>query len=274
MKETAVGKRMSRRSLSVLARVTIFSLLIGALAYAVNTFQVYLAGSLVVPLIIITLVMFVAAGVSAFGLKWTPAVGALLALAILIGSYTQPYFTGHLAHPGDVGSFIPSVVITAAALVAIVAGVAATIQNYRSVDRPAPRGMGLVLSGVIGVVLGAAIVSLIVTANPSASSASSTSSNGEPTVHMGVTSFDQNVVLVPKGSKLLLVDDGQYQHILANGMWEMNGSPKPLTEPGAPTVNNVSITGGSLEIGPFTTAGVYHLYCTIHVHMNLTILVQ
>jgi hypothetical protein len=49
---------------------------------------------------------------------------------------------------------------------------------------------------------------------------------------MGVTNFDQNVVLVPKGSKLLLVDDGQYQHILANGTWEANGTPKRLTELG------------------------------------------
>ncbi len=28
------------------------------------------------------------------------------------------------------------------------------------------------------------------------------------------------------------------------------------------------------EIGPFTTAGIYHLYCSIHVGMNLTIVVQ
>jgi plastocyanin len=38
-------------------------------------------------------------------------------------------------------------------------------------------------------------------------------------------------------------------------------------------VNNLDVTGGSVAIGPFTTAGVYHLYGTIHTGMNLTILV-
>jgi hypothetical protein len=29
-----------------------------------------------------------------------------------------------------------------------------------------------------------------------------------------------------------------------------------------------------LECGPFTTAGIFHIYCTIHQGMNLTIVVQ
>ena len=37
---------------------------------------------------------------------------------------------------------------------------------------------------------------------------------------------------------------------------------------------NVEITGESREIGPFPIAGVYHLYCTLHQGMNLTIVVQ
>ena len=45
-------------------------------------------------------------------------------------------------------------------------------------------------------------------------------------------------------------------------------------EPGAPNVSNVQINDNSTEIGPFTTAGIYHLYCTIHQGMNLTIIVQ
>jgi len=90
---------------------------------------------------------------------------------------------------------------------------------------------------------------------------------------MSPTNFDQNVVLVPKGSKLLLVDDGQYMHVLQNGMWD-GTTAKPLTEVGVPTLNKRTITGGSIEIGPFATAGIYHIYCTIHVHMNLTIVVQ
>lgn len=129
------------------------------------------------------------------------------------------------------------------------------------------------LSGLAGVVVGMCLVALIVSAVPQAGAAS-TSSNGEPTIHMGRDTFVQNVVLVPKGSKLLIVDDSVEQHILQNGEWDANGTPHALVEPGAPILHNVQLAGGSAEIGPFTTAGVYHIYCTIHRGMNLTIVVQ
>jgi len=90
---------------------------------------------------------------------------------------------------------------------------------------------------------------------------------------MSPTAFVQNVVLVPRGSKLLLVDDGNYDHVLQNGFWQ-GTTPHNQIEPGAPTVQKRDINGGSFEIGPFTTAGIYHLYCSIHVGMNLTIVVQ
>jgi hypothetical protein len=94
-----------------------------------------------------------------------------------------------------------------------------------------------------------------------------------PTVHMGPSNFVQPSVTVPKGSMLKLVDDGPYLHILQNGSW-VNGAPQTATEPGAPTVNNMQVNGASVEIGPFTTAGTFHIYCTIHQNMNLTIIVQ
>jgi len=49
---------------------------------------------------------------------------------------------------------------------------------------------------------------------------------------------------------------------------------KVLKEPGAPALRNVEITGGSRELGPFPIAGVYYLYCTLHLGMNLTMVVQ
>jgi len=36
----------------------------------------------------------------------------------------------------------------------------------------------------------------------------------------------------------------------------------------------MNINAGSVEIGPFTTAGIYHIYCSVHVGMNLTVVVQ
>ncbi len=57
-------------------------------------------------------------------------------------------------------------------------------------------------------------------------------------------------------------------------MWTANGSQNTNAEPGAPAVNNITVNGGSLTLGPFNTADVYHVYCTIHKDMNLTIVVQ
>lgn len=135
------------------------------------------------------------------------------------------------------------------------------------------RWLSLFLSGLVGLVVGMVLVALIIAAVPQAS-ALSANVNGEPAVHMTATNFAQNVVLVSKGSRLLIVSDSSVEHILQNGAWDASGAPHPLVESGAPTLHNVNITGGSQQIGPFTTAGVYHIYCTIHRGMNLTIVVE
>lgn len=274
MSKSVTERRAWRHSLSALEKVTAIALLINSLSYWAYILIVYLSARfLVIPLVVIASVMLLASIIAGIGLRWTSTVGALIALGVTIGSYAQPFFPYDIAHPGSIGGFIPVVILTACAVIAIIAGVAATVQNYSRSERRAPRGLGTILTGVTGIVLGTILVSLIVAANPQASGAAS-NQNGEPTVHMSVASFVQNVVLVPKGSKLKIVDDGQFQHILQNGMWTASGSAKPATEPGVPTLNNVTVNGGSLEMGPFATAGVYHIYCTIHTKMNLTIVVE
>ena len=107
----------------------------------------------------------------------------------------------------------------------------------------------------------------------SSGSSSSGGGGGVPTVHMGPVNFVQFSVDVPKGSKLMFIDDGAYLHILSNGSW-VNGSQRPAKEPGAPTINNLQINGNSVAIGPFATAGTFHILCIIHVNMNLTITVK
>lgn len=84
---------------------------------------------------------------------------------------------------------------------------------------------------------------------------------------------ESSAFTISKGSKLLLVDDVASLHILVNGSWE-NGVAKAASEPGAPTVKDVSVNGNSVEVGPFSTAGTYHIYCSVHQGMNLTIVVQ
>ena len=90
------------------------------------------------------------------------------------------------------------------------------------------------------------------------------------TVHMDSSNFVQKCVNISKGSKVTLVDDVQVLHIITNGQWE-NDTPQLAVQPGAPTISNVNISGGSADIGPFNTAGKFNVLCTVHVGMNLVV---
>jgi len=96
---------------------------------------------------------------------------------------------------------------------------------------------------------------------------------GNGTVHTLLTTFQEACVNVAKGSNLQVVPAAQSFHILTNGSW-VNSNQVPMKESGAPTVNNVQVTSGTISIGPFTTAGTYHIFCTVHPNMNLTVIVK
>ena len=94
-------------------------------------------------------------------------------------------------------------------------------------------------------------------------------------VHMGETTFLQPSVTISKGSSVNLIDDVAVLHIISNGSWVDNVA-KPAKESTAPTVSNLQFNsaGQSMSVGPFNTAGTYHLYCSVHLNMNLTVIVQ
>jgi plastocyanin len=115
------------------------------------------------------------------------------------------------------------------------------------------------------------VITLLLVACDTVSSATSTAGN---TVHMNGAQFVQASITIKKGERLTLIDDALTPHIIANGTWE-NGTAHSAREPGAPQVKDVQINGNSSQtIGPFTTAGTFKLYCTIHSGMNLTVVVQ
>jgi plastocyanin len=100
-------------------------------------------------------------------------------------------------------------------------------------------------------------------------------SNGPNPVHMSGNKFDQSSITIKKGESITLINDDLLgSHTIANGTWA-NGTAQPGREAGAPAVNNVQIGGNSsATIGPFTTAGTFQLFCTVHPGMNLTVIVQ
>jgi plastocyanin len=115
------------------------------------------------------------------------------------------------------------------------------------------------------------VLTLILVACSATGTATSSAANQ---VHMNATNFDQSSITIKKGEGITLIDDAPISHIIANGTWN-NGTAKPASEPGAPQVKDRQINGsGQGTIGPFTAAGTFHFYCTIHPGMTLTVVVQ
>jgi plastocyanin len=93
---------------------------------------------------------------------------------------------------------------------------------------------------------------------------------------MSDTNFVQSSITIKKGGSVTLVDDVATTHIIENGMWDpQTGTERPKIEPNAPKVDvQIAGSGNQHTIGPFNTAGTFHLYCTVHPGMNLTVIVQ
>lgn len=94
-----------------------------------------------------------------------------------------------------------------------------------------------------------------------------------PTSHMSGASFLQDTVKISKGESINIIDDVAVVHIIKNGFWK-NGTVDQAKESGAPDYDKTFNGNDSAPLGPFTTSGTYHFYCTIHPGMNLTVIVS
>ena len=114
------------------------------------------------------------------------------------------------------------------------------------------------------------------TSNASSSPSSSSSSGSCPsgdTVKTSTDAFEQACITLAKGATLKVVQDQTSFHILDYGQW--NGSTaQPATPANAPKLKDLQLSGPSVDIGPFTTAGTFHIYCTVHPKMDLTVVVK
>lgn len=103
---------------------------------------------------------------------------------------------------------------------------------------------------------------------------STTVSTDANVVHMNEKNFVQSSITLKKGQDLTLVDDASVVHIIENGYWDQNGNQRVETTSGAPKVDMQVAGNSSVTVGPFTTAGTFHLYCTVHPDMNLVVIVR
>jgi hypothetical protein len=86
------------------------------------------------------IILLVAAGVVALGIRWrwTSLVGVIVPLFLLVGGALAPQARDQLSDPTRVGVFIGTVIQLLALAIALIAGVVAARQRYRT--RPRARG--------------------------------------------------------------------------------------------------------------------------------------
>lgn len=111
------------------------------------------------------------------------------------------------------------------------------------------------------------------TSTPTATSTATTGNCPSGTVHTLATTFKETCVNVAKGGTLHVIPSVTSFHNLDPGSWQ-NGNAVPMNEPGAPPFHNVQVTSSAVTIGPWNKAGTYHIYCTVHPGMNLTVNVK
>lgn len=205
--------------------------------------------------------------------RWLYALAVPIGAFLLYGLVTQPDVLHNLGNPktidGGYAHFLGVALPIVATLMATTASLGAALQRARYRHRM-PRTLNLVLCLILGVTIGATVFGAIVQP-PHLPTAYLT--NGVPTIDLDVSSFTVKEIHLSKGSKLMLKDTTPVQHLLVNGQW-LQGAPLQTREPGAPAVNHIPLSGNSVTIGPFATAGTYHIICQLHRGMMLTIIVS
>src|SRR3989440_4880136 len=221
----------ARQPLSVLGKIAFWAFLVSVLGGIGGNIAIASgSGSVSRDLLTSTVIALIGVIFLATRFRWAPVVSTLLGAYLLYLVSIQPYVIESLMHPktdpnGGFGHFVGVVFAIALALLAFGGSLGAAVENYRKASRQAPRWLPAALGVVVGMVIGAIFIGAI--AQESVASGT-TYTNGVPTVHMGAGNFLQSSVTIPKGSKLVLVDDVAALHILANGSGR-TASPNPLT---------------------------------------------
>jgi plastocyanin len=231
-----------------------------------------LAGGVIPPEMVILFGALIGAGAMAIPWRWAVTIPLFLSLLLLIGSLASGFPQYALSHPTERADF--ATLTIQMGMLALAAGVCTVllVQAIRGYADQTPRWTTLAVVGAVGLTLGALLIGLIAQSEGAAGAASNTM--GTRTVHLAAVSFAPDIIALHKGDTLTIVDDAPIPHTITNGVWSADNKPVPGIEPGAPVISDVEVNNNTVKVGPFTTAGVYHLYCTIHPGMALTIIVQ
>jgi plastocyanin len=240
-----------RAPLSALTKLTIAALVgfAGLIVYG----QAILFGRFDPTETVFAVVLLAVAGGIASGWRWAPLLGALLS-ALMIGS--APAIIIHdLTHPEAFHVFVTVLLVVALALVGIVAGISATIQNYRGRERRTPRIMVPALATLTGLCLGAILVAAI--PREAGTGVSAAVLAGLPAMITPDFRFEQTELRAKVGDMVALRLDNTHTAPHSFDVDELN-----VHVPAAPGAQ------GLILFMP-TTPGTYTYYCAIPGHREL-----
>jgi uncharacterized cupredoxin-like copper-binding protein len=201
--------------LPALSRWLLFTL--GALAVGLTWLQVAVVRGLFPPLIVLALPsLIVAVPILVTRWRWAPLLGALYwVLLTVINRRVIPY---DITHPEAYNTFAFTAIMLGMTVVGAVAGVAATVQNYRGPAaegddgrRAVPGWFKTMVWTLAGICLGALLVGAIPRTSAASSSAgvSPETLAGLPALGMEQFKFDQQELRVKAGELVALrLDNG------------------------------------------------------------------
>jgi plastocyanin len=231
-----------------------------------------LSGTVIPPEMAFLFGALIGAAVMAIPWRWAMTVPLALSVLLIIGPLTSGFPQYALSHPTDSVAF--ATLAIQYGMLALSAGVCLLllVQEVRGPMGQVSRWAGFGVAGMVGLTLGALLIGLI--AQPEGASGAASTTAGTKTVYLTAVRFAPDIVALHTGDTLTIVDDAPIPHTLTNGAWSADNKPVPGVEPGAPMISNVELNNNTVTVGPFTTAGTYRIYCTIHPGMALTIIVQ
>jgi plastocyanin len=267
---TGTGTTRPRSVRSVLDVVMLVGLFIVVVADGVAQ---GLEGAIIPPVLVFQGLYLLCGIVVATGWRWAMLLPLVVCPLGIVADFASGFPEYTLTHPSS-NAVAFGLFVLEYPLLALVIGVSVIklVQTLRREPFHSPRGLSPALGAVAGLILGAFLIGTL--AQAPAVGGSTPGQAGSATVHLTANQFAPDIVALHKGDRLIIVDDGPVPHTLTNGSWSADHRPVPGVEPGAPLVNNVALNNNTVTLGPFTTPGTYHIYCTIHSGMNLTIVVQ
>ena len=251
METTLVASRTrARTSVSALGKLTIAALVV--IAVDMIYLQVALIGMLIPPLAVFVALGLIFAGLVALGYRWAPVLGVLLSVAMLAMN-SGPIIDAVMKPTVSFPMFVLGITMLPATIVGAIAGIAATVQNYRYAPeaRRTPRGLSYGVTALVAAIAGSLLVAAMPTTGTAAGIDPATL-NGLPVVSTKNFEFEQKEIRAKVGETvaLKLANSDAEAHYL--DIDELNvHAPIPAGKEG-------------LALFKPTQPGTYTFYCTPH----------